>query len=292
VHSRRQGLRPSSHVRPHGCWPSVCRCLEHLHRPTAATCLSRLAGAPCPDIIDRSHYSRRHREAFTRSGELKQQLQGWHGQLSDMAVCISINGLPDHESTASRLSIRAASSQPGCAHASTLCGSTLAWALQGLLQSFMIRPADCTSSTCEPRCAMMHVSAVVIRCKSSLSRMVSPAHQDACRRRYVLLVYTWARDSPRANQLLDNSAVVTFMVLPSETKIDTRASPWLVSLLPTRRGSAQACRWICCWSLVRGVCCCCICMYTLSRRLRALHACVPVRVCRLVMMSKYSCTVP
>ena len=100
------------------------------------------------------------------------------------------------------------------------------------------------------------------------------------------------RDSPRANQLLDNSAVVTFMVLPSQSKIDTRASPWLASLLPTRRGSAQACRWICCWSLVRGVCCCCICMYTLSRRMRALHACVPVRVCRLVMMSKYSCTVP
>lgn len=79
------------------------------------------------------------------------------------------------------------------------------------------------------------------------------------------------RVSPRANQLLDNSAVVTFMVLPSQTKIDLRASPWLVGVLPTRRGSAQTCRWICCWSMVRGVCRRCICMYTLSRRLRALH---------------------
>ena len=128
---------------------------------------------------------------------------------------------------------------------------------------------------CEPRCAMMHVSAVVIRCKSSLSRTVTPAHQDACRCRYILSVYTWARDDPRANQLLDNSAVVTFMVLPSQTKIDLRASPWLVGVLPTWRGSAQACRWISCWSMVRGVCCCCICMYTLSRRLRALHAYPP-----------------
>ena len=128
---------------------------------------------------------------------------------------------------------------------------------------------------CEPRCAMMHVSAVVIRCKSSLSRTVTPAHQDACRCRDILSVYTWVRDSPRANQLLDNSAVVTFMVLPSQTKIDLRASPWLVGVLPTWRGSAQACRWISCWSMVRGVCCCCICMYTLSRRLRALHAYPP-----------------
>jgi len=47
------------------------------------------------------------------------------------------------------------------------------------------------------------------------------------------------------------------MVLPSQTKIDLRASPWLVGVLPTRRGSAQACRWICCWSMVRGVCCRC-----------------------------------
>ena len=83
------------------------------------------------------------------------------------------------------------------------------------------------------------------------------------------------RDSPRANQLLDNSAVVTFMVLPSQTKIDLRASPWLVGVLPTRRGSAQACRWICCWSMVRGVCCRCRCMYTLSRRLRASHTYPP-----------------
>jgi hypothetical protein len=134
---------------------TVCVCVSMPGTPpsTAATCLSRLAGAPCPDIIDMSHYSRRDREAFARSGELKQRLQGWHGQLSDMAVCISINGhpdSPDHESTASRLSIRAASSQPGYAHASTLCGSTLAWALQGLLQSFMIRAADCTSSAANP----------------------------------------------------------------------------------------------------------------------------------------------
>ena len=166
---------------------SVCR-LPGTPPSTAATCLSRLAGAPCPDIIDMSHYSRRDREAFARSGELKQQLQGWHGQLSDMAVCISINGHPDHESTASRLSIRAASSQPGCAHASTLCGSTLAWTLQGLLQSFHGPGCRLHILRCEPRCAMMHVSAVVIRCKSSLSRTVSPAHQDACRCRYVLSV--------------------------------------------------------------------------------------------------------
>ena len=118
------------------------------------------------------------------------ELQGWHGQLSDMAVCISINGLPDHESTASRLSIRAASSQPGCAHASTLCGSTLAWTLQGLLQSFHDPGCRLHILRCEPRCAMMHVSAVVIRCKSSLSRTVTPAHQDACRCRYILSVYT------------------------------------------------------------------------------------------------------
>ena len=167
---------------------AVCVSMPGTPPSTAATCLSRLAGAPCLVIIDRSHYSRRDREAFARSGELKQRLQGWHGQLSDMAVCISINGLPDHESTASRLSIRAASSQPGCAHASTLCGSTLAWALQGLLQSFHDPGCRLHILRCEPRCAMMHVSAVVIRCKSSLSRTVTPAHQDACRCRYVLSV--------------------------------------------------------------------------------------------------------
>lgn len=144
---------------------------------------------------------------------------------------------------------------------------------------------------CEPRCAMMHVSAVVIRCKSSLSRTVTPAHQDACRCRDILSVYTWVRDSPRANQLLDNSAVVTFMVLPSQTKIDLRASPWLVGVLPTWRGSAQACRWICCWSMVRGVCRCCMYMYVYVVETAACIACVPARVCRLVMMSKYSCTV-
>ena len=71
---------------------AVCVSMPGTPPSTAATCLSRLAGAPCLVIIDRSHYSRRDREAFARSGELKQQLQGWHGQLSDMAVCISING--------------------------------------------------------------------------------------------------------------------------------------------------------------------------------------------------------
>jgi hypothetical protein len=98
------------------------------------------------------------------------------------------------------------------------------------------------------------------------------------------------RDSPRANQLLDNSAVVTFMVLPSQTKIDLRTSPWLARLLPTRRGSAQACRWICCWSLVRGVCCYCMQMYVYVVETAACIAYIPARVCRLVMMFKYSCT--
>lgn len=79
------------------------------------------------------------------------------------------------------------------------------------------------------------------------------------------------------------------MVLPSQTKIDLRASPWLVGVLPTRRGSAHACRWICCWSMVRGVCCRCICIHTLSRRLRALHT-YPSESAGS-SMAKYSCTV-
>ena len=56
----------------------VCVCVSMPGTPpsTAATCLSRLAGAPCPDIIDMSHYSRRDREAFARSGELKQRVAG------------------------------------------------------------------------------------------------------------------------------------------------------------------------------------------------------------------------
>ena len=255
---------------------AVCVSMPGTPPSTAATCLSRLAGAPCLVIIDRSHYSRRDREAFARSGELKQQLQGWHGQLSDMAVCISINGHPDHESTASRLSIRAASSQPGCAHASTLCGSTLAWTLQGLLQSFhdpgcrlhilRLRTQVCDDA-CISSCDPVQVFTFPDGDTSASGRVQMSLHSVG--------ITHGPRDSPRANQLLDNSAVVTFMVLPSQTKIDLRASPWLVGVLPTRRGSAQACRWICCWSMVRGVCCRCRCMYTLSRRLRALHAYPP-----------------
>ena len=63
------------------------------------------------------------------------------------------------------------------------------------------------------------------------------------------------RDSPRANQLLDNSAVVTFMVHPSKTKIETPCFPvaGTASPLPTALHK-PACRRICCWSMVRGVC--------------------------------------
>lgn len=57
---------------------AVCVCVSMPGTPpsTAAACLSRLAGAPCLDIIDRSPYSRRDREAFARSGELKQRVTG------------------------------------------------------------------------------------------------------------------------------------------------------------------------------------------------------------------------
>lgn len=136
------------------------------------------------------------------------------------------NGHPDHESTASRLPIRGA--------AYIYCSS------QG---THMPRPSTaphwlgpCKHSCnpfdrgcrlhilrCEPRCAM-HVAAVVIRCKSSLSRTASPTHQDTCRFPGCSR-YAWARGSPRANRLLPSTAVVTFMVHPSKTKIETSCFP-------------------------------------------------------------------
>lgn len=171
---------------------AVCVSMSGTPPSTAATCLSRLAGAPCLAIIDRSRYSRRDRKAFARSGELKQQLQGWHGQLSDMAVCISING---HQITNPQLLDFLFELLPRNQGMPTPRPSAAPHWLGPCKDScnpFMIRAADCTSSAANLRCAMMHVSAAVIRCKSSLSRTVTPAHQDACRCRYILSVYTWA----------------------------------------------------------------------------------------------------
>jgi hypothetical protein len=90
---------------------------------------------------------------------------------------------------------------------------------------------------CEPRCAL-HVPALVIRCKSSLSRTASPTLQDACRFARCLSVYLGPGHAP-CQSTTSKSAVVTFMAHP---RSKPRASPWLVSPLPTRRGSAQACR--------------------------------------------------
>lgn len=79
VHHRAQPQARVAPVEPRATtWMlsvSVCR-LPGTPPSTAATCLSRLAGAPCLDIIDRSPYSRRDREVFARSGELKQRVAG------------------------------------------------------------------------------------------------------------------------------------------------------------------------------------------------------------------------
>jgi len=72
---------------------------------------------------------------------------------------------------------------------------------------------------CKPRCAL-HVSAAVIRCKSSLSRTASPTLQDTCRFARCLSVCLGPGDAPYQSTI-SQSAVATFMAHPSQSKIET-----------------------------------------------------------------------
>ena len=80
------------------------------------------------------------------------------------------------------------------------------------------------------------------------------------------------------------------MVLPSQTKIDLRASPWLVVCCRQDVGQHKPVggsvvgRW--CVVFVVAV----YVTYAYAVETAACIARVPARVCRLVMMSKYSCS--
>jgi hypothetical protein len=107
-------VAPPGHVRPHGCCLFL-RLERHLCW-AAATCVSRVAGAPSLDI-DRLDCSRRDGVVlFACSRELKEnraRRPGTNGQLSDMAVwryggmvvCSCLTAQQCHESTASRLNL-------------------------------------------------------------------------------------------------------------------------------------------------------------------------------------------
>ena len=118
---------------------------------------------------------------------------------------------------------------------------------------------------CEPRSAM-HVSAVVIRCKSSLSRTASPTHQDACRFYSTTAGILGPGTAPvpiKYFQVLQ----VNFMAHPSQSKIEPRASPWLVSPLPTPAGGSVLVDGA--WRLLLYVCTCCRdgCVHCMCARL-------------------------
>jgi hypothetical protein len=127
----------------------------------------------------------------------------------------------------------------------------------------------------------------VIRCKSLLYRVAVPTDRDACRLLSIFSVVYMSRGSPRTNQLHHNTAVVTFMVHPSQHQDRTPCFPVADNAAANKarfRPSLPVDLLLVddAWRLLLYVCTCCRHGYVHCMRTRR------TLVCRFVTKSKYT----